>query len=511
MVKDTSAIDQKATRVLIKNQLEAEYSSFSKMPRKQKQRVLEKTSLSVLASQEAGEQRIPMLTDEERIGLGKMPAGIMSLDTMVRFIENQQRTIFPLPTPSRAKYIKMPLLQVMDEFLDDGVLNSLLAPPGMTPSKRVWMPSRLLRIELLRTALFPELSVRKFCSMMQSLERKQERAFCRLSLVRLEMCSHTRLSAFRLGLTYEQRVNLMVYMSHHFFASGRLGESVMHMIDSTDVATPISPRPLHKIKLSTGDSIRFYSDLGCDCGSRRNKRDKSKMFVGYRVHTLCVTDMATRIAFPLFSVAVAANHHDSQLLEPLLAIARAAGIEIKLLSADEAYANAEKQSTMLKKHDLRVVTPSKAKVAAPQNVDAETKAVYCNGACEIPMKWNGYDADDAAHVFTCNDDDKACLFKSGCLQERLIPIDTGLFGPLPSCIAETQQAIDARKVTERPFNLLKHMDGLEPCRMKTQATVSAQVVFSQMVGILKVMAGLRSVPKVDNRARQEVLPLVVNG
>ena len=511
MVRNTAKADTKAIRVFIKNQLESKHPDFSSLKRKQKQKVVEQVSLSVMASQKTGELVMPMLSAEERVGLGQLPEGIMSLEAMARFIDDQHRMIFPLPNPSRDKYIRLPLLQAMDAFLDDSVIDSLLAPPGMTPGKRKWMPSRLLRIELLRTALFPELSVRKFCSVMQSLERKQERAFCHLSLVRLEMCSHTVLSAFRLGLTFEQRVNLMVYMAHHFFASGRLGESVMHMIDSTDLATPISPRPLHKIELPDGDSIRFYTDLGCDCGSRRNKRDKSKMLVGYRVHTLCVTDMETRIAFPLFSVAAAANHHDSQLLEPLLAIARAAGIEMKLLSADEAYADATKQSTLLEEHDLRVVTPPKAKAAVPKDVDAETSAVYGNGACEIPMKWSGYDPDDAAHVFACNDDAKACLFKAGCLQERLIPIDTGLFGPLPSCIEETQQAIDARKVTERPFNLLKHMDGLEPCRMKNLATVSAQVVFSQMVGILKVMAGLRSVPKIDDRPRQEVMPLAVNG
>ena len=325
MVKNNAKVDAKAIRVFIKNQIESEYPRFGSLKRKQKQEVVEQVSQSVAAAQKAGKLELPILSAEERVGLGQLPKGIMNLEEMAQFIEDQHRTIFPLPNPSRNKYIKLPLLQAMDAFLDDSVVDSLLATPGMTPSKRSWMPSRLLRIELLRTALFPELSVRKFCSVMQSLERKQERAFCHLSLIRREMCSHSVLSAFRLGLTFEQRVNLMVYMAQHFFASGRLGQSVMHMVDSTDLATPISPRPLHKMNLPEGKSIRFYTDLGCDCGSRRNKRDKSKMLVGYRVHTLCVTDMETRIAFPLFSVAVAANHHDSQLLEPLLAIARAAG------------------------------------------------------------------------------------------------------------------------------------------------------------------------------------------
>jgi hypothetical protein len=90
-------------------------------------------------------------------------------------------------------------------------------------------------------------------------------------------------------------------------------------------------------------------------------------------------------------------------------------------------------------------------------------------------------------------------------------MDTGLFGPVPNCVPEAQKAVDIRKIAERPFNLIKHMDGLEPCRMKTHATVSAQAVFSQMIGLFKVMAGLRSVPKSDKENRQEVLPLAANG
>ena len=66
----------------------------------------------------------------------------------------------------------------------------------------------------------------------------------------------------------------------------------LHTMDSTDVAEPVNTSPLGKIEMPDGSFIRFYADLSCDCGSRRNKRDKSKMFVGYRVHTLCVADVA---------------------------------------------------------------------------------------------------------------------------------------------------------------------------------------------------------------------------
>jgi len=60
---------------------------------------------------------------------------------------------------------------------------------------------------------------------------------------------------------------------------------------------------------------------------------------------------------------------------------------------------------------------------------------------------------------------------------------------------ESEKAMELRKVVERPFNLMKHMDGLEPCRMKTMPTISAQLCFSQLVGIFKVLAGFRSSKK----------------
>jgi hypothetical protein len=509
--KDTVKTDSKAIRELIKSRLETEYPHFCRLKRKRKREIVKELCDAAMKAMAAQELDIPVMSKEERVGPGPMPKGIMNLEEMARFIENQRRTVLPLPSPSRVRYITDPLLVVMDKIFENSVLDALPAPEGMSPAKRTWMPSRLFRIEMLRTALFPEFSVRKFCKVMESLERKQERAFCNLSLVRKEMCAHSVLCEFRSGLTFEQRVNLMVYMAHLFLSSGRLGERVMHMVDSTDVATPVNPSPLHKIKLPDGTAIRFYSDPDCDCGSRRNKRDKSKMFVGYRVHTLCVADMETGIAFPLFSLTVAANHHDSQLLEPLLSIAQTVGLDVKLLSADEAYADAARQTRLLEKNNIRVVTPKKAKVDAPENVSPKTGVVFCSGACENPMKWCGYDREDGGHVFTCGDDGNTCLQAPLCKRERVIPIDTGFFGPLPNCISDTQTAVDTRKIAERPFNLLKHMDGLEPCRMKIQSTVSAQVVFSQMIGIFKVMAELRSLPENGDIAKQEVLPFGATG
>jgi IS5 family transposase len=505
MNKGTGRFDKKAIRILVTTRLKAEHPNFNKLKRKEKRRIVLDACKAAEKAIKGQEMDVPELTAEELLGLGKRPKGIMTLEEMARFIENHERTLIPFPSKSRKQYVQNPLLRYMDELLNDSLLDRLLAPPGMTASMRDWMPSRLLRIELLRTALFPEWSVRKFCGYLSELSRKEERSFCNLPLHRKEICDHSTLSTFRASLTFEMRVNLMVLMAHHFLASDRLGDSVLHMMDSTDVAEPVNPSPLCKIEMPDGSFIRFYADLSCDCGSRRNKRDKSKMFVGYRVHTLCVADVESGIAFPLLSLAVAANPHDSQVLEPLLSV----GIELKVLSADEAYADADKQTALREEHGLLVVTPSKSKADVPGNVDSKTGYVFLDGACETPMRWDGYDKDDGGHVFVCDND--ACPRAALCAKERIIPIDTGLFGPVPRCIPGAQKTLDARKVAERPFNLLKHMDGLEPCRMKTHATVSAQMVFSQMTGIFKVMAGLRSMPKSEKENRQEVLPFAANG
>jgi hypothetical protein len=53
------------------------------------------------------------------------------------------------------------------------------------------------------------------------------------------------------------------------------------------------------------------NDIDCDCGARRNKRDKSNYVVGYRLHTLTAIDAKTGHSFPLASLLAPANNHDS--------------------------------------------------------------------------------------------------------------------------------------------------------------------------------------------------------
>lgn len=492
--KATPELDMKAIRFVIVEQLKENHPGFNGLPRKRKRDIAAAACKATKKAMKSNELSVPQLSQAQRLGLEELPKGMMTLDEMNRALDSHHKSRFPFPTPSRRHVIHNALLRTMEDLLDDSFLDYLLVPRGLTPSKRDWMPSQLLRVELLRLALFPEWSVRKYCEYLSQREHKEERAFCHLSLVQTGTPDHTYLSRFRSSLTFATRINLMVYMMAHFLAGGRLGEKVIHTLDSTDVAVPVNNKPLVKLEIPGIGTIRLYANLDCDCGKRRNKRDKSAQFVGYRVHTLCVIDVHSGYAFPLLSLAVAANHHDSQVLEVMLELARAIGLDLKVLTVDEAYADAEKQETLRREQGLLVVTTPQAKAKVPQEVEPDSGRVFCHGACEQPMRWGGYDQEDGGHVFTCSDDDGGCPFQAVCPKERSLPLDTGLFGPVPCTSPMARKVQGTRKVAERPFNLLKHMDGMEPCRMKTKETFSAQLVFAQMIGLFKVMAVLRAQP-----------------
>jgi len=508
-MKTKTKFDKKAIRNSILLQIERDCPFFNRLKRREKRRVLQKLCDATRQAMKEESLQLPSMSQSELLGLGPIPKGIMSLEEMKSFVEDHKRTVFRLDSPTRKRAIHDPVLRFLDEMLDDHALDFLLAPPGMTPSKRQWMPSRLLRIELLRTARFGMWSVRDFCKYISSLERKEERAFCRLPLHKLEMCDHSRLSTFRSSLTFEMRVNLMVYMIHHFMASGRLGKKLVHMMDSTDISMPINDTPIEKLKMPDSSFIRFYSDLLSDAGARRRKRNKSNKFIGYRMHTICVGDMESGIAFPLLSLAISANHSDSLMLVLLAELAQSLGLDIKVMAVDEGYLSAPNHQALRCRHGIiSVVKPSKIAVC-PDHVDPKKGTVFATEVCETPMRWRGFDTNEKAHVFTCNSENSSCMWSSRCPKERLLPMDTGFFGTVPWCDPAAKRVVDARKITERPFNLMKHFDGLEPCRMRNHRTMSAQIVFSQMIGIANVLAGQRGNTRKPKPKRQEVLSLAI--
>jgi hypothetical protein len=513
-MKNKTGLDKKAIRAAIVRQLKSSYPNFSRLSRKEKKRVVREACSAAQRELEGGTLALPALSGAERLGLEDLPAGVLTLEQMAKQVESFKTHVLRFRQPDRRRQIAAPLLRVMDDLLDDPLLNTLLAPASLTPSKRAWMPAQLLRMELLHTARFPSFSYRAFCAYVASLKRKEERAFCGLSLRQDATPHHATLSAFRRSLTFAMRVNLMVWLLHHFLRSGRIGDRVVHALDSTDLAVPVNSYPLGEVELPDGTKLRMFADLDCDCGRRRAKRDRAVRFVGYRIHTLCVVDVETGVAFPLLSLPAAANHHDLPVMEPLLALALAIGLELKVLVADEGYASAPVQERLRREHGILLVTPPEKKALRPEAVNLGTGTVFCHSACETPMRYLGFDDEDGEHVFRCDLDhaDLSCPFAASCPRERGLPLDTGLFGPIPACVPGVEPLHDLRKLCERPFNLLKHVDGLEPCHLVRQPSVAAQVVFSQLVGLFKVLAGLRSVPRADAQSatvqpQQEVLPL----
>jgi hypothetical protein len=78
---------------------------------------------------------------------------------------------------------------------------------------------------------------------------------------------------------------------------------------------------------------------------------------------------------------------------------------------------------------------------------------------------------------------------------RHIPIDSGVFGQIPYYLDEAQKALNMRKVAERPFNLLKHREGLEPLRTIGQKSSTTVATIANIATLLIEIAGYRKKKK----------------
>ena len=268
---------------IIRKQLKKQYPNWKQLSKKQK-KAISKAVLNEAVAQYDFEQdiQIPL---EELIGIEEQTQmdDIMNLKEMAHFIDvfNSGKLINFNSYNRSSLFIKDKELKFIDDLLDDGIINSLLSYEGYSPCMRNLFPCNLFRAELLKAIKYPEISYRKFCSNdYLGMDRKQNRVFIGLPLISPKRIDHTELSKFRSGLTFSQLVNLMVYILHHFYQSDLLGDCVIHGIDSTELANECKT-PLASIKVN-GKKIRIYHDLDCDCGKRRNKRDKSPYVVGYR-------------------------------------------------------------------------------------------------------------------------------------------------------------------------------------------------------------------------------------
>jgi hypothetical protein len=479
----------KNIKSIIKKQLKSQYPNWKWLKRKIKKAIAKEVLKEVTAdydfTNEITVSPVELLGVEEQVPV----KGIITLKEMAGFIEKvNQSSIIRYSSYKRSPlYIKNEELRYIDDLLDNRILKRILAYEGYHPGMHDVFPVNMFRAELLKAIKYPEISYRKFCRKEYlGLDRKENRVFCGLSLNKNgAMIDHTQLSKFRTSLTFVQQVNLTVYILHHFNQSGLLGDNVVHSIDSTELASDCK-LPLATLKIN-GKNIRIYNDLDCDCGRRRNKRDKSIYVIGYRLHTLTAIDVKSGHSFPLISLLSPANHHDSHFLPFLVNLAQAMGIDLQLITADEAYH--DKDGSLFEETNVIVTTPPSSKVLLPVDVDSKKGNVFCHERCSVPMKHLG--VDKQTHEYKCNADQGECSLCGSCQQSRIVPVDRGLFQQIPYHAPGLQRAHDIRKNCERPFNLLKNQTGMETVRVRSQHATMARCTLASIAVLLIKMAGIR--------------------
>lgn len=504
---------KKDIKTQVRKQLKTRFPNWHRLTRKEKKAIAQKVLDEVVNTYDYPRQiETPV---PELIGLSdQQPTkGILTIEQMAEFVEaHQADPLFRLYGKHRTHpAIKDLELQIIDSLIDDRIINKLLAPEGYTPASRDFFPHNLFRAELLKVIKYPEISYRKFCgddkryenhketSPYIGMECKQNRAFIGLHLIRREMINHVQMSQFRSSLSFTQLVNLNVYFLYLLQNQGMLDPFNVHFIDSTELAVD---RQHLLAKFEIGKTkIRIYDDVDCDCGKRRNKRDKSVYVVGYRMHALAAIHPDTGQSIPLISLLAPANHHDSNFMLPLINLGKAIGLDLKVITADEAYH--DKDGAILKQTGVRVIAPPNQKVALPENVEPGTLQVTCDDYCEIAMEY--VCSDLQGHEFKCAAEPGQCPRALICPQYRRIGFDSGCFQPLPHATAGVEKAIELRKNGERPFNLLKKREGLEYSRVRGQHNILAQSVFVTAATLLVEMAGTRKSIKPKQRQQLELL------
>jgi len=504
---------KKDIKAQVRKQLKTRFPNWHRLTRKEKKAVAQKVLDEVVSTYDYPKQiETPV---PELIGLSdQQPTkGILTIEQMAEFVEaHQGGSLFRLYGKHRTHPAIQDLeLQIIDSLIDDRIINKLLAPEGYTPASRDFFPHNMFRAELLKAIKYPEISYRKFCgddkryenhketSPYIGMESKQNRAFIGLHLIRREMINHVQMSQFRSSLSFTQLVNLNVYFLYLLQNQGMLDPFNVHFIDSTELAVD---RQYLLAKFEIGKTkIRIYDDVDCDCGKRRNKRDKSVYVVGYRMHALAAINPDTGQSIPLISLLAPANHHDSNFVLPLINLGKAIGLELKVITADEAYH--DKDGVLLKQTGVRVIAPPNQKVALPENVEPGTLQVTRDDYCEVAMEYVGSDAQ--GHEFKCAAEPGQCSRALICQQYRRINFDSGCFQSLPHATKGVEEAIELRKNGERPFNLLKKREGLEYSRVRGQHNILVQSVFTTAATLLIEMAETRKSIRPKQRRQLELL------
>lgn len=482
----------KDIKQLVRKALKRDYPGFRRLKKKEKKQVL----LHVLQHAVDNYDRTAPVeaTNYELCGIDEIPSNIYTLDQMEELIAGHHTGMLALKLNNRTSAVKDPELQFINELCDWSFINSLIAPDSYSPAHREKHPVHLFKAELLKALQYPEVDYRKFCDKkINRKEKRENRAF--IGLNPGQIIDHSELSKFRAGLSHDRLINVMVYFIHLFLREKDLPKNVLYAVDSTELAEKISNYPLAKLKVGK-DEIRLYRDIDADCGSRRTKRDKSKFVVGYRLHTLTVIDPERQVAYPLLSLLASANHHDSNFLVMLVELGKAIGLDLNIVIGDQAYGDEEENDDIQKQHNVTILTQPKTIKKLPDFVDAETFQVHHDDMCDIPMSWRGV-TDDREHEYGCEASVNVCPLAGHCDKIRHIPVDSGAFGQIPYHIKQVREICTMRKVAERPFNLLKHREGLEPLRTVSRETTRTATVMANIATLLIEIAGFRRTTKVS--------------
>lgn len=473
-------------------QAKQQIKGYRRLPKREKRALLQQILAEVQANYDP--QSVAKASECDLLNIQPVPEDVYTLTRMQELLAEFYSGMLPLQLKTNTAALRDPELCAIQKLVDWGFVNQLLAPANYQPGKHKIHPVQLFKAELLKSLQYAEIAYRKYCDReINHPERKENRAFIGLRPGR--QITHSQLSTFRHHLSWTQGLNLMVYFIHLFLKSRPLPVTALYGVDSTELAAPISPYPLAKIQVGK-QTVRIYSDWQADCGTRRKKRDKATYVVGYRLHTLMVIDVNREVGYPLLSILAPANHHDRHFLKLLVQLGQAIGLQLNVVVGDQAYGetltDAEAGPEPQPEHAVYVLHEPKAKAALPPLVDPKTFAVYRDPLCEHPLAYVGGDA-ETGHEFHCQAAAGECPLESVCDGVRQIPLDAGFFGPLPYFLKATQQALDLRKVIERPFNLLKHRQGLEPLRTQSQESTTTVTIVANIANLLIELAGCRHV------------------
>lgn len=495
-------MQEKDIKRLVTKQLKNNFPHWRRLTKKEKKRLAEEALQEVMASY--NKKQVTNVPINELTNTPSVPLGIISLSEMDKYIENNTRNLLPFTNQYYYRHLNDPELRLIDTLLDNRILNCLLANSSYTPSMRHVSPAQLFRAELLKALRYGEMSYRKYCQLeINKLENKTNRTFLHLPLHKNIVIHHSQLSQFRSSLSISQMINLMVYVTHLLIKEIKIPHPFQICgVDSTDLASSCCPVPLTTI--TVGDKkVKIYSELDVDCGKRRKKRNKSEYFVGYRLHSLVIIDPQTGHNYPLFSMVAPANHHDNLFLPQLLTFAQAMGLSIQVITADEAYGDAEQNAQIKQDHGVTVVTPPNQKVKTPEHVDPQRRQIFADDFCEIPMQYIG--STDSGHEFQCDASSDECWRAPLCSQCREIPFDSGYFGQIPNIFDELDQILQLRKHMERSYNLFKHRAGLEHMRLRSQQGAMAAVTFAHLATVFVEIATHQQNERKNPRPKQLAL------